>query len=131
MARPFIFFAAAASVLLGACAPQVDESTRSPISAAQLADRIEAGSPPLVLDVRTREEFAQGHIPGAVNIPHDELATRLAELPIATSEEVVVHCQSGRRARAAEATLRASGQANVRNLTGHWQGWQAAGLPSE
>ncbi len=126
-----VLFATAASLLLGACGSNVEESAGTPISAAQLAHRIQAGSPPLVLDVRTREEYAQGHIPGAINIPHDELPTRLAELPIAKSEEVVVHCHSGRRAQLAEGTLRGSGYSNIRDLKGHWQGWQAARLPTE
>lgn len=107
------------------------EPAGAPIPAAELARRIEAGSAPLVLDVRSEEEYARGHIPGSLNIPHDELPDRLGELPIVKSEEVVVHCQSGRRAAAAEATLRADGYSNVRDLTGHWQGWQEAGLPTE
>jgi len=138
-----ILFASAASLLLGACGsdveesaapPQrsdVEESAGTPISAGKLADRIQAGSPPLILDVRTREEYTQGHIPGAINIPHDELPTRLAELPIAKSEEVVVHCGSGGRTQPAEKTLRASGYSNVRILTGHWGQWQAKRLPTE
>ncbi len=127
-----ILFAAAASLLLGACGSNVEESAGTPISAAQLADRIQEGSPPLVLDVRTREEFAQGHIPGAINIPHDELPTRLAELPIAKSEEVVlVQDSNGRRAAQAEETLRGSGYSNIRNLAGHWREWKEAGFPTE
>ena len=130
MRKPLILFATATWILLGACGSNVEESTGT-IAAAQLADRIPAGSAPLVLDVRTREEYAQGHISGAFNIPHDELPTRLAELPIAKSQEVVVHCQSGRRAGLAEETLRESCYSNGRDLAGHWQGWQAAGLPTE
>ena len=129
---PILFlFVTAASLLLGACGSNVEESAGTLITADQLAHRIQAGSPPLVLDVRTREEYAQGHIPGAINIPHDELPTRLAELPIAKSEEVVVHCQSGGRARLAEEALRGSGYSNVLDLEGHWRGWQGAGLPTE
>ena len=131
MGKLSIVFATAASLLLGACGPSGEESSGTPISAAQLADRIRAGSPPLVLDVRPREEYARGHVPGALNIPHDELAARLAELPGAESDEIVVHCQSGRRAGLAEATLRGSGYSNVRDLDGHWKGWQAEGLPTE
>ena len=52
-----------------------------------------------VLDVRTPEEYAAGHVPGAVNIPHDQLASRLAEVPKDT--EVVLYCRSGRRAEIA------------------------------
>jgi phage shock protein E len=101
------------------------------IRPAQLAARIDAGDAPIILDVRTREEFAAGHIPGAINIPHDELAERYGELVAAPGDEIVVHCQSGRRASAAERTLREAGYTHVLDLKGHMQGWKAAGLPIE
>lgn len=131
MNRHPLLIAALAALLLAASPSAAEESRGSPITGAELAQRIEAGSPPLVLDVRTREEYASGHIAGALNIPHDELASRLGELDIETSDEVVVHCKSGGRAGVAEATLREAGYTNVRDLSGHWKGWQAAGLPSE
>jgi rhodanese-related sulfurtransferase len=101
------------------------------IEPGELAELIAAGNAPLILDVRTPEEFAAGHLPGAHNIPHDQLAGRLGELGIAPDGEIVVHCQSGRRAAAAEQVLREAGYANVRDLSGHWQGWREAGLPTE
>jgi rhodanese-related sulfurtransferase len=101
------------------------------ITATELAQRIEAGSPPFVLDVRSPQEYAQGHIPGAVNIPYDVLSARVSELGLTKSEEIVVLCQVGRRAQLAESTLREIGFTNVRDLEGHWQAWQAARLPSE
>jgi rhodanese-related sulfurtransferase len=126
-----IRIAIAASLLLGACGSDIEESAGTRISAVELAERIQTDTPPFVLDVRTTQEFANGHVPGAVHIPHDELASRLEELPVERSEEIVVHCQSGRRASLAEATLREAGYSNVRDLEGHWQAWQGAGLPVE
>ena len=120
-----------ASLLLGACGRRVGDVDGTPVSAGELADRVARGSAPVVLDVRTREEHARGHVPGAVNIPHDELATRLAELPAKKSDEIVVYCQSGRRAQLAEQVLRHNGYTNVRDLDGHWQGWRASELPAE
>lgn len=117
--------------LVLACGGSGAETPAATITAQQLALRIARGSPPVVLDVRTREEYAQGHIPGALNIPHDELAGRLSEIPGDPSEEIVVHCQSGRRAGMAEQVLREHGYTDVRDLVGHWQGWQAANLPRE
>ena len=147
------YFATAASLFLGACGSNVEESAGpptsaveesagaatsaaqesagAPILAAELADRIQAGSPPLVLDVRSPKEYAHLHIRGAINIPHDELATRLAELPIAKSGEVVVHSVRGQRALLAEETLRGSGYSNIRQLAGRPKGWKVAGLPTE
>lgn len=99
------------------------------IAPSELADRIEAGGAPYVLDVRTAEEYADGHIAGAVNIPHTELAGRLGELDFGTSEEIVVYCRSGRRAANAAATLVKAGFTGVRDLDGHMLGWEAAQLP--
>jgi rhodanese-related sulfurtransferase len=122
-----VLVAAAVLFALGSCGPAPETGTA--ISAAELADRIEAGTAPLILDVRTPAEFEAGRIPGAVNIPHDRLAQRVFELGISPSDEVVVHCQSGRRAGLAEAALREAGYTNVRDLSGHMQAWRDAGLP--
>ncbi len=117
---------------LAACdSSAVDEARADTISAEELAARIASGDAPLVLDVRTPEEFADGHLPGARNIPHDALAGRLDELGAARDDEIVVHCHSGRRAIAAETVLREAGFSHVRDLDGHWQGWKQAGLPTE
>jgi len=99
------------------------------ISNQTLAEEIRSGKPPLILDVRTPEEFQAGHIPGAVNIPHDQLASRLSELPIAKSDQVVVHCELGGRAAKAESVLVASGYTKVVDLQGHMKGWRESGLP--
>jgi rhodanese-related sulfurtransferase len=84
---------------------------------------------PLLLDVRSREEFSEGHIPGAVNIPYDELPDRLDELAGHRDEEIVVYCRTGRRAKIAEATLAGAGFANVRDLAGHMTEWKEARRP--
>jgi len=70
-------------------------------------------------------------VPGARNVPYDALAGRLGELGIATGTEIVAYCQSGRRAAIAEGVLHDAGYTNVRDLSGHWQGWHEAGLPAE
>jgi rhodanese-related sulfurtransferase len=111
----------------------VEESTKTSISAEKLAYRIQAGSRPFILDIRSREDFARGHIPGATNIPQGELSTRLTELPTAKSDEIVIvqARDKGRRAQTAEATLRGSGYSNVRHLAGQLRSWYAAKLPIE
>ncbi len=83
---------------------------------------------PLILDVRTEEEFRAGHVPGAKLIPHDQLEARLAEL--GSPEWVVVYCRSGRRSTIAEKLLNERGF-EVRQLQGSWLAWEAAGLPRE
>ena len=66
--------------------PQIDVET---VLAAEGADK------PFLLDVRTAQEFANGHIPGAVNIPVDDLRSRLNELP--QDRKIAVYCQVGQR----------------------------------
>ena len=82
-----------------------------------------------VLDVRTPEEYAEGHVPGAVNVPHDQLASRLAEVP--KDKDVVVYCRSGRRAALATDVLAANGYKRVSHLEGDIQAWLARGRPVE
>jgi rhodanese-related sulfurtransferase len=83
----------------------------------------------LLLDVRTPDEYAAGHVPGAVNIPYDKVATHLAEIP--KDDEVVLYCHSGRRAGLAAEVLAANGYTRLAHLEGDMQGWQGAGRPVE
>lgn len=85
----------------------------------------------VVLDVRTPREFAAGHVPGALNIAHDELASRLAELAGARDKEVVLYCRSGRRSALAAETLRGAGFTKLRQLEGDYPAWEAAKQPVE
>ena len=82
-----------------------------------------------VLDVRTPQEFAAGHVPGAVNIPYDQVASRLGEIP--KDDEVVLYCQSGRRAGLAAEVLADNGYGRLAHLDGDMRGWQQAGRPVE
>lgn len=106
----------------------VDSTT---IGADELISRIEAGTAPTILDVRTPEEFAEGHIQGAINIPYTELEERYSELEMEGLEELVVYCRSGRRAAIAEAALAELGFTNVRDLDGHIAAWKEADRPLE
>ncbi len=101
------------------------------IGADELVARIESETAPTILDVRTPEEFAAGHVPGAINIPYTELEERYSELKLEGSDELVVYCQSGRRAAIAEAALSELGFTNVRDLDGHIAAWKQAERPLE
>lgn len=96
-----------------------------------LAARIAEGKAPFILDVRTPNEFAEGHVPGAVNVAHSDLGGRLAMLPEDKSAEIVVHCESGRRASVAEKVLLEAGYTNVFDLAGHMRAWRAEQRPTE
>lgn len=101
-----------------------------PVSPDELLDRQQSATQaPYVLDVRTPEEFVAGHVPGAVNIPYDRLASRIAEVP--KDRDVVLYCRSGRRAGLAAETLAAGGYKRLEHLTGDMIAWTEQGRPVE
>lgn len=104
-------------------------STPIPLRPTDL-DRLRADHPDVrVIDVRTPGEFAARHIPRSYNVPLPDLAEHRAELTSADAGAVVVVCESGRRAGAAEAQLRAAGLTGVHVLAGGVAAWETDGLP--
>jgi rhodanese-related sulfurtransferase len=99
------------------------------VTPEQLAEQLASGEPPVVLDVRTDEEWNAGHIPGAMHIPVQDIEKRKGEVP--SDREVVVHCQVGPRARKAEEVLVAAGRERIFHLDGGFRAWYKAGLPVE
>jgi rhodanese-related sulfurtransferase len=106
-----------------------EPASGSAVFPEDLVDRLGNETELLLIDVRTPEEFAAGHIPGALNIPYDKLPSRLHELEGRQSEELVVYCRTGRRAKIAEQALVEAGFQNVRDLAGHMVAWTAASYP--
>jgi cytochrome c peroxidase len=96
------------------------------ITAVELQQR---GDSVLILDVRTAGEFESGHVPGAINISHDELAGRIDEIGSHRDREVVVYCERGGRASRAEDLLAAEGFQQLTHLEGDMSEWRAAGHP--
>lgn len=98
-----------------------------PVSRRELRQRMREGSV-TVLDVRPAEEYALGHVPGAINIPPTELKKRLSKLP--RSKEIVAYCRGPYCVFAIEAVaeLRAAGF-KARRLEDGLPQWRAAGLP--
>jgi glyoxylase-like metal-dependent hydrolase (beta-lactamase superfamily II)/rhodanese-related sulfurtransferase len=80
-----------------------------------------------LLDVREPEEYAHGHVPGAVNLPQADLATRLAEVP--RERLVYLICQGGFRSLRAAQFLRQRGFEDVVSVKGGTEAWRAAGKP--
>ena len=101
------------------------------IAPSVLADRINTGNAPFILDVRSTGEYANGHIPGAVNIPYRQLRDRLSVLMAYREKEIVVHCQVGPRADIARSILSAAGFVWIRELEGHMRAWEAGNYPIE
>lgn len=101
------------------------------LSQADLMDRLHAGQAPILVDVRTPEEYRSGHVPGAINIPVQELDRRLAELSGYRDSELVLYCETGMRAGHAGRMLQRQGFTQIRSLDGDMRAWRRAGLPSE
>lgn len=100
------------------------------ISQVELMQRIKANHAGLILDVRSPEEYAEGHVPGAINIPHNQLGSRLAEIGSYKDKEIVLYCAVGGRAAKAANTLRAAGFSKLLHLDGDMNGWLShADLP--
>ena len=84
---------------------------------------------PLLLDVRTQEEFNKGHLRGALLIPHTEIGTRSRELGRQDARPIVVYCESGPRAKYVRWVLERQGFRNITLLDGHMSYWRKAKLP--
>lgn len=100
-----------------------------PVSRNELIKRL-ADSSVVLLDVRPEDEFVLGHVPGALNVPLDELEQRLADLP--KDREIIAYCRGPYCILSFEAvaTLRAKGY-QVRRLEDGFPEWVAAGLEIE
>ena len=85
----------------------------------------------VIVDVRTPEEFQQGHVPNAINVPLSNIIDNPAILTTSKKKPVVLYCRSGYRAGKAAETLHKDGHQNLRHLEGDMQGWLKAGLPVE
>jgi len=113
-----------------AIAPQALAQSATPIEPdAVLARSAKQDTSLVIVDVRSPAEFAEGHVPGARNIPHDQLAARLAELRDAKDKDIVLYCRSGRRVELATETLRGAGFEKLLHLKGDMQQWLEAGHP--
>ena len=110
-------------LLVPALMPRGKRAT--PLQVTQLLNRGKG----TIVDVRTAEEFAKGHLRDAKNIPLADLSSRIGELEKSKSRSVVVVCQTGARADKAARQLAAAGFADVVSLDGGVAAWQAAGLP--
>jgi rhodanese-related sulfurtransferase len=133
--RPAAAVAALALVALVAVGAGGCAGAGSRVAPAALLSSIDAGTPPVIVDVRTRGEYEAGHVPGALHVPFYTLLVSRDRLPASPEQApalpIVVYCQHGPRAGVAWAALRLAGYTNVRYLDGHMAGWSAAGLRQE
>ena len=72
----------------------------------------------IILDVRTQEEYDEGHIPGAIVIPHEEIADKAEEVLTNKDQLILVYCRSGRRSKIAAEALVELGYTNIKEFGG-------------
>ena len=110
----------------GAAVVDAQTATSQLISPIEYVTDFDDPASHMLIDVRTPEEFASGHIEGAVNIPVEEMAGRLDEIHGDTP--IVVYCRSGNRSATAARILTEAGNASVFDMGGI-KDWIAEGLP--
>lgn len=93
------------------------------VSYEELQQKLTDKAPIVLLDVRTQEEFNNGHIPGALLLPYDEIDPKAAQLLPEKEKEIIIYCRSGRRSAIAKDSLEALGYTNVKDFGGmnRWQ----------
>lgn len=99
-------------------APQNEEAVYVSISAQKAKSMMDSENGYIILDVRTPEEFAEGHIPGAILMPYDEVAGRAADELPDKAQLILVYCRSGRRSKLAAQTLAELGYTNIKEFGG-------------
>ena len=97
------------------------------IDAATARELIGSDAPPLLVDVRERDEWAEGHIPGAVHVPRGHLESRIEQVVPDRSRPVLLYCAGGSRSAFAAKTLEDLGYENVASLAGGFTDWKRNG----
>jgi rhodanese-related sulfurtransferase len=96
-----------------------------------LMQQIGAGTAPVIVDVRSATEYADGHVPGAIHLPFWRVGRHWRKLPPLRELPIVVYCGHGPRAYIAGAALRRRGFSRVVYLAGHMKKWREMNLPLE
>jgi molybdopterin/thiamine biosynthesis adenylyltransferase/rhodanese-related sulfurtransferase len=101
------------------------------IDGTDAAARLDSVEPPVFLDVRERDEWDEGHIPGAIHIPRGNLESRIETALPDKSQPVVVYCSGGSRSAFAAKSLGELGYDDVVSLAGGFTDWKRNGLPTQ
>jgi molybdopterin/thiamine biosynthesis adenylyltransferase/rhodanese-related sulfurtransferase len=99
------------------------------VDAPQAHDLLESADPPLLVDIRERDEWTEGHIPGAVHVPRGHLEARIEQVVSDRSRALVLYCAGGSRSAFAAKTLEELGYENVASLAGGFTDWKRNGFP--
>jgi rhodanese-related sulfurtransferase len=97
---------------------------------ADVKRRRDAGEKFLLVDVREDNEWAKGHLPGAVHLGKGIIERDIEQQVPDTGAKLILYCGGGFRSALAAETLQKMGYTNVESMDGGWRGWVEAGLPT-
>jgi len=97
---------------------------------ADVKRRIDAGEKFLLIDVREDNEWAKGHLPGAVHLSKGIIERDIEQRVPETGAKLILYCGGGFRSAIAGDNLQKMGYTNVESMDGGWRGWLEAGLPT-
>ncbi len=115
------------SLLLSGCA----STGEGYMQQNELLEQINKAQAPVIIDVRSTNEYQSGHVPGAIHIPFWTAFTTDKLERYQKSDTVVLYCEHGPRAGIAKLALKLSGFEKVSYLAGHMTAWKKAGLPMQ
>ena len=108
-------------LLMTACGQEKEnkqEAVYMNITAQEAKEIMDTQTGYVILDTRTQEEFAEGHIPGAILIPYDEVMEKAEGILTDKDQLILVYCRSGRRSKLAAADLVTLGYTNIKEFGG-------------
>jgi sulfur-carrier protein adenylyltransferase/sulfurtransferase len=101
------------------------------IDAQSARELLDTAEPPLLVDVRRRDEWDEGHIPGAIHIPRGSLESRIEKAEPDRDRPILVYCSAGERSAFAARTLGELGYEDVTSLAGGFTDWKRNGFPTQ
>ena len=116
-----LIFLLLAVMMLTACGQDTEndrEAAYMNITAEEAKQIMDTEKGYIILDVRTQEEYDEGHIPGAIVIPHEEITERAEDVLTDKDQLILVYCRSGRRSKIAAEALAELGYTNIKEFGG-------------
>ena len=116
-----LVFLLLAVMMLTACGQDIENDQGAVyvnITAEEAKEIMDSEEGYIILDVRTQEEYDQGHIPGAIVISHEEIEEKAEEVLTDKDQLILVYCRSGRRSRIAAEALVELGYTNIKEFGG-------------
>ena len=107
-----------AALLLTACAQEEQEAVYMNITAEEAKKLMDTETGYVILDVRERDEYDAGHIPGAILIPYTQITEKAEKVLEEKDQLILVYCRSGRRSKIAAEALAELGYTNIREFGG-------------